>query len=142
MIGQFRWTIPHPVVDEEGYPVFQGIRGICVNIQEHLPVVQNSSPVKEFYRKVISIFVVENQDTTLDSLLSVRRDLFEELAKMRRRHFTCCHATDLPVPIGHTETNCEKCFLLSPRVGERARLKNRIKEQVRLMNKHLQDHTY
>jgi hypothetical protein len=113
--------------DAQGYPVFQGVRGVCAKINGTCPLVVRSPILKlnKAIRAIKTMFIREGRELTLDELQSKRQGLYQELAAMKRQHFQCLHPQDDPAP--HTMTgNCKPCFDLRIHVDERAKVKAEI----------------
>jgi hypothetical protein len=118
--------------DPQGYPVFQGVRGVCAKINGSSPPVVRSPILKlnKAIRAIKTIFVREGRQLSVDELRSKRQRLYQELAAMKRLHFQC---TSTPPEEGlsslprHTKNgNCKLCFSWKVYAEQREKLKSEI----------------
>lgn len=77
-------------LDKEGYPVFQGTRGVCAKIFSPPPPPNPNTQVGKLFHRtkqaIKSIFVKSKSDMSLLDLMQRRQTLFGELAKIKRQY--------------------------------------------------------
>lgn len=80
-------------MDKEGYPYFQGTRGVCAKIFSPPPPPNPNTQVGRMFHRtkqaIKSIFVKSKQEMSLLELMQKRQDLFSELAKLKRQYTIC-----------------------------------------------------
>jgi hypothetical protein len=120
--------------DDEGFPVFQGVRGVCAKINGSCSPV--TSPVLTLTKALQTFkffFVREGRDLSMAELRSKREALHQELSAMKKLHFQCRQPTDDLSGTHNNTINCQTCFKLKSHVDARDNLKSQIAKYDQLL---------
>jgi hypothetical protein len=71
--------------DKEGYPVFQGTRGVCVKINSSPPPITSPSLLSDMFGKTtrsLKKLFIDGTDQPLLKVMSRRLELFDQIARI------------------------------------------------------------